>query len=176
MNQPIRHQLLSYFHPALSSRPRRCAKKLDQTPWSMPANQGLRIPNLDAVVGAAHPLSGPCFSGAVLGHFGGEPLLKCCGLGRTDLVWLRLSGWIEVSSPGEQIAAEGGDSDGGDHYSPGSEEEPRGIGEKRITESHEIDPSSSFCFGLEASRASSLKSPLTSVFRPRYCAGGGGGA
>ena len=41
-----------------------------------------------------------------------------------------LWGYIEVGGPREQVAAEGGDGDGGDHRGPGGEEEPRGVGEK----------------------------------------------
>ena len=50
-------------------------------------------------------------------------LLECSGLGGADLVGgMGLTGWIEVRSPGKQIAAEGNDADGGDHRGPGGEE------------------------------------------------------
>ncbi len=61
--------------------------------------------------------------------------------------------WIRVGPPREQVAAEGCDADGDDHRAPGGEEEPSGIGEKRITQSHGIDPSSIFCFQREASQS-----------------------
>ena len=46
-------------------------------------------------------------------------------------------GWIDVRGPREQVAAEGGDADGGYDRAPGREEEPCGIGEKRITDCHD---------------------------------------
>ena len=49
--------------------------------------------------------------------------LERSGLGGADLVGgMGLTGWIEVRSPGKQIAAEGKDADGGDHRGPGGEE------------------------------------------------------
>jgi hypothetical protein len=44
---------------------------------------------------------------------------------------------IELRPPREQVAAEGGDADGGYDRAPGREEEPCGVGEKRITEGHD---------------------------------------
>src|ERR1022692_2545398 len=76
------------------------------------------------------------------------------GLGGTDLGGgLGRRRWIEVGPPWEQVAAEGCDADGSDHRAPGGEEEPSGIGEKRITQSHGIDPSSIFCFRREAGQS-----------------------
>jgi hypothetical protein len=46
-------------------------------------------------------------------------------------------GAIAVRPPGEQVSAEGGDADGGDDGAPAAEEEPCGVGEKRITEGHD---------------------------------------
>ena len=43
---------------------------------------------------------------------------------------------IEGRDPGKEVAAESNDADGGDHRGPGGEEEPSGVGEKRIAERH----------------------------------------
>ncbi|MFZ1139597.1 MAG: hypothetical protein WAN76_10485, partial [Candidatus Sulfotelmatobacter sp.] len=62
--------------------------------------------------------------------------LTCSGLG-ADAVWgLGLRGWVEVRPPGEQVAAECNDAEGGDHRAPGGEEEPSGVEEKRIAQGH----------------------------------------
>jgi len=50
---------------------------------------------------------------------------------KRDLV-VRAVGGIGARVPGEQVAAEGGDRDGGDDGAPGGEEEPSGVEEKRV--------------------------------------------
>lgn len=59
------------------------------------------------------------------------------GSGGADVVrGLRLIRWIELRPPGKQVAAEGNDAKRGNNRGPGREEEPSGIGKKRIAYGH----------------------------------------
>jgi hypothetical protein len=86
-------------------------------------------------------------------------------------------GRIEFRPPWEQVAAEGGDADGGDDRGPGGEEEPCGVGEKPITEGHEgrsIIPVLylSVGIGIPLPARGGPERPRAELL-PRYCSEGG---